>query len=137
MTLAGLSCFIIADITNPKSTPLELQATVPNYMIPFVPLLQQGEQPFSMFVDLKSKHNWVLDTLVYDTLSNLIKSLEEAVVKPALEMKAVLTSKKGGELPMRKVGDYLKSQDQRARAVDTDVVLDAPRAGTTPVNGEK
>src|SRR6266568_3488654 len=27
MTLAGLSCFIIADITNPKSSPLELQAT--------------------------------------------------------------------------------------------------------------
>jgi hypothetical protein len=29
--LAGLSCFVIADITNPRSAPLELQATVPNY----------------------------------------------------------------------------------------------------------
>ena len=27
--LAGLSKFVIADITNPKSSPLELQATVP------------------------------------------------------------------------------------------------------------
>jgi hypothetical protein len=36
-TLAGLSRFIIADITNPRSSPLELQATMPDYMIPFVP----------------------------------------------------------------------------------------------------
>jgi len=27
--LAGLSRFIIADITNPKSSPLELQVTMP------------------------------------------------------------------------------------------------------------
>jgi hypothetical protein len=38
MTLAGMSCFVIADITNPRSAPLELQATVPDYMIPFVPI---------------------------------------------------------------------------------------------------
>src|SRR5690606_6706595 len=45
-TLAGLSRFIIADITNPKSSPLELQATVPDYMIPFVPIIEEGEKPF-------------------------------------------------------------------------------------------
>jgi hypothetical protein len=33
--LAGMSKFIIADITNPKSSPLELQATVPEIMVPF------------------------------------------------------------------------------------------------------
>jgi hypothetical protein len=33
-TLAGLSRFIIADVTNPRSAPLELQATVPDYMVP-------------------------------------------------------------------------------------------------------
>jgi hypothetical protein len=32
--LAGLSKFVIADITNPKSAPLELQATVPEIMAP-------------------------------------------------------------------------------------------------------
>jgi hypothetical protein len=39
MTLAGMSLFIIADVTNPRSAPLELQAAVPNYMIPFVPII--------------------------------------------------------------------------------------------------
>src|SRR5205085_6657819 len=107
MTLAGLSCFIIADITNPKSTPLELQATVPNYMIPFVPIIQEGEHPFSMFQDLEGKFDWVLDILVYDTPSNLIKGLERAVVEPALEMRDKLLSKKVEQLRTRHIGDYL------------------------------
>src|SRR5260370_6180200 len=60
MTLAGLSCFIIADITNPKSSPLELQPTVPNYIPPFLPLIPQGEQPFPMFTDLQNRYrDWV------------------------------------------------------------------------------
>jgi hypothetical protein len=41
MTLAGMSRFIVADITAPKSVPLELQVTIPNYMVPFVPLSQK------------------------------------------------------------------------------------------------
>jgi hypothetical protein len=40
--LAGLSRFVIADITNPRSVPLELQATVPDYMVPFVTILQRA-----------------------------------------------------------------------------------------------
>ncbi len=107
MTLAGLSCFIIADITNPKSSPLELQATVPDYMIPFVPLIQKGEQPFSMFKDLKSKYNWVLDPLAYDTPSNLIKVLEIAVVKPALEKRAELLAKKVEQLRVRDIDEFI------------------------------
>ena len=58
-TLAGMSLFVIADITNPKSAPLELQATIPDYQIPFVPIMQEGETPFSMFADL-TKYPWVL-----------------------------------------------------------------------------
>src|SRR5215469_8721054 len=49
LTLAGMSRFIIADMTRPKSVPLESQVVVPNYMIPMVPIIQKGEEPFSMF----------------------------------------------------------------------------------------
>ncbi len=107
MTLAGLSCFIIADITNPKSSPLELQATVPNYMTPFAPIIQEGEQPFAMFTDLQNRYrDWVLDTLLYDTPSNLINLLERAIVKPALERQAVLTLIKAQRLRTRHIKDY-------------------------------
>ena len=107
LTLTGLSCFIIADITNPKSSPLELQATVPNYMIPFVPIIQKGEEPFSMFRDLIGKYNWVLNPLAYDTPSNLIKVLEKAVVKPALEKRKELFLKKMEQIQIMDIGDFL------------------------------
>jgi hypothetical protein len=75
--LAGLSRFIIADITNPKSSPLELQATMPEYMVPFVPIIQEDEAPFSMFRDLKQKYGeWVLDVLEYDSVAGLLRVLE-------------------------------------------------------------
>src|SRR6266704_274102 len=107
MTLAGLSCFIIADITNPKSSPLELQATVPNYMTPFVPIIQEGEQPFAMFTDLQNRYrDWVLDTLLYDTPSNLVNVLERAIVKPALERQAELLLIKAQGLRTRHIKDY-------------------------------
>ena len=56
--LANLSRFVIVDITNQRSTPLELQATVPDYMVPFAPILQEGEEPFAMFVDLQNKYDF-------------------------------------------------------------------------------
>jgi Pentapeptide repeats (8 copies) len=82
--LASLSKFVIVDITNPRSTPLELQATVPDYMVPFAPILQQGEQPFAMFVDLQNKYDWVLQPVVgYPSVDRLIEVLEDKVVRPA------------------------------------------------------
>ena len=42
--LAGLSKFVIADITNPKSSPLELQATIPEIMVPFQPIIAAGRE---------------------------------------------------------------------------------------------
>jgi uncharacterized protein YjbI with pentapeptide repeats len=84
--LAGLSRFIIADITKPRSSPLELQATMPDYMVPFVPILHEDEEPFAMFRDLQQKYGeWVLDVLKYDSAANLQKVLDKAVVKPALD----------------------------------------------------
>jgi len=82
--LCSLSKFVIVDITNPRSAPLELQATVPDYMVPFVPILQQGEDPFAMFVDLQNKYDWVLQPVVgYPTVDRLIEVLEDEIVRPA------------------------------------------------------
>ena len=82
--LANLSRFVIVDITNPRSTPLELQATVPDCMIPFVPILQNGEEPFAMFKDLQNKYDWVLKpVIVYPSVERLIEVLEDKIVGPA------------------------------------------------------
>ena len=109
--LAGLSRFIIADITNPKSSPLELQATMPDYMIPFVPIIQAHEKPFSMFQDLKQKYGeWVLDPLEYDTAQGLLDVFEDAVVAPAIEMATGLERTKAMGIRTRHVEDYKKAR---------------------------
>jgi uncharacterized protein YjbI with pentapeptide repeats len=82
--LAGLSRFVIADITNPKSTPLELQATVPEIMIPFVPIIEEGEKPFAMLNDLWIKHrDWVFEPLYYSSLDKLVGALDQEIIGPA------------------------------------------------------
>ena len=82
--LCGLSKFVIVDITNPRSAPLELQATVPDYMVPFAPILQEGEKPFAMFVDLQNKYDWVLKPVIsYSSVDRLIEALEDKIVRPA------------------------------------------------------
>src|SRR5262249_6799264 len=82
--LANLAHFAIADITNPRSTLLELQATVPDYMIPLVPILQQGETPMAMFLELQNRYDWVLaPIIVYPSVDRLIEVLEDKIVRPA------------------------------------------------------
>jgi uncharacterized protein YjbI with pentapeptide repeats len=106
-TLAGLSRFIIADITNPKSSPLELQAIMPDYMVPFVPIIHEDEEPFAMFQGLQHKYGeWVLDVLEYDSAANLQERLYKAVVKPALDKSDQLILKKAEAIRTRHISDY-------------------------------
>jgi hypothetical protein len=59
-TLAGMSMFVIVDVTNPKSTPLEMEATVKQFKIPYLPIIDASvdERPFAMMVDLQKNFHW-------------------------------------------------------------------------------
>ena len=82
--LAGLSRFVIADVTNPKSTPLELQATVPEIMVPFLPIIEEGEKPFAMLADLWIRHrDWMFEPLYYSSLDALVGALDKEIIGPA------------------------------------------------------
>lgn len=106
-TLAGISLFIIADITNPKSSPLELQATVPDYQIPFVAIIEEGERPFSMLSDLIGKYDWVLDTVItYPSRESLLAGFEQAILIPALKKRRELQMKKTAVLKTQSVEDF-------------------------------
>ena len=102
--LAGLSYFVIADITNPKSAPLELQATVPECMVTFVPILEKGEEPFTMLRDLWIKHrDWVLDPIRYPSIDRLVEVLDKEIINPAKARFAVLLARKAEELRIKDV----------------------------------
>jgi hypothetical protein len=99
--LAGISRFVIVDMTNPRSAPLELQATVPEFMLPFVPIIQAGEEPFSMFKDLYTKHSqWVLDPLEYDSGEQLVGVLQQAIIEPVVKIESEILQAR--EKPLRK-----------------------------------
>lgn len=111
VTLAGMSRFIIAEITKPKSVPLELQATIPNFMIPFVPIIQEGEEPFSMFQDLSHKYNdWVIDPVAYSSVEELVSAFDGAVIDPANERLRMLRSRKDTPLNIRHAKEYEKGR---------------------------
>jgi uncharacterized protein YjbI with pentapeptide repeats len=102
--LASLSRFVIVDITNPRSTPLELQATVPECMVPFVPILEKGEEPFAMFRDLWIKHrDWVLEPIRYPSVDRLIEALNDEIIYPAQERFAKLVARKVEEVRVKDI----------------------------------
>ena len=82
-TLAHMSRFIIADMTDPTSIAHELAYIVPNLpSVPFVPILQRTKREYSMFDSFRS-YPWVLPTYSYIDLIDLITSLREKVIEPA------------------------------------------------------
>jgi hypothetical protein len=110
-TLAGMCHFVVVDMSNPKSAPLELQATIPDYMIPFVPLIQRGFTPFSMFVDLWIKHKqWVLDPLEYVSVNDLISVMDAAIIQPAEQRHAELLLAKAQQMVIRRTSDFPKNE---------------------------
>ncbi len=77
-------------------------------MIPFVPILQDSESAFSMFANLQTKYDWVLDSLVYDSSQSLIDVLDDAVINLALKKRHELELRKARNTPTRHVSDYRK-----------------------------
>jgi hypothetical protein len=82
-TLAHLSRFIIADLTDPSRIPYELATVVPNTPVPVQPILLAGEKEFAIFADLRRRHSWVLKTHHYDTPAQLLADLSDRVIGPA------------------------------------------------------
>lgn len=108
-TLASISLFIIADITSPKSSPLELQAVVPDYQIPLVPIIQTGEEPFSMLSDLIGKHDWVLQPVIkYSSSYDLIRGFKEVILDRAWNKHQELLKKKSAIIETQSIDDFLE-----------------------------
>jgi uncharacterized protein YjbI with pentapeptide repeats len=110
-TIAGMCLFVIADITNPKSAPLELQATVPDYQMPFVTIIQEDEEPFSMFRDLWAKYNWVLQPVKYKSLPILLEVFKKAILDRAWAKHKELKRRKTQEIEVLSAEDFLKESE--------------------------
>jgi uncharacterized protein YjbI with pentapeptide repeats len=81
--IAGMAEFIVVDLTKASSVPLELQATIPDLMIPVIPIIQTGHQVFSMFSDLQRRYFWIQPTVSYKDVNQLVKYVDDAIVARA------------------------------------------------------
>jgi uncharacterized protein YjbI with pentapeptide repeats len=82
-TLARMSRFVVADITDAKSIPQELVSIVEQLpSLPVQPILKKGHKPWAMFDHIK-RYPWVLKLYRYATLDEFIPRLRERVISPA------------------------------------------------------
>lgn len=83
VTLAHLSRFVIADITDAKSIPQELQAIVPNLLsVPIQPIILAAQREYAMFEHFR-RYPSVLPLHEYASQDQLIAELPEKVIEPA------------------------------------------------------
>ncbi len=113
VALAHMARFIIADITDAKGIPQELQAIVPALpSVPVQPLILASQEEYSMFEHFQ-RYPWVLEPFRYYTRGELLDALNDKVLSPA-EQKAM---KKGPNQRGRQHEPSFADPGNRSQAV--------------------
>jgi hypothetical protein len=93
-TLAHMARFVIADITDAKSIPQELQRIVPDLpSLPVQPIILASQYEYGTFPDFRD-YPWVLAPYRYESTSELMSSLCERVVTPAATKAAEIAERR-------------------------------------------
>jgi len=82
-TLAGMSKFIIADLTDAKSVVQELQAIVPDFpSVPVRLIIIKSQKEPGMFDGIRP-YRWVLDgAFEYENPEEVIESISDNILNP-------------------------------------------------------
>jgi hypothetical protein len=91
---AALSRFVIADLSEPRSIPQELQAIVPNLQsVPVVPIINEGGREFATFDSIARRPNVVQPTIRYRGVADLETKLDDQIVAAAEETRRAVLPK--------------------------------------------
>ena len=92
-TLAHLARFVLADITDARSIPQELQAIVPHLpSVAVQPLLLASQHGYGMFEHFR-RFPSVLEPYLYEDQQHLLATLDHNVIDPAESKARELTSR--------------------------------------------
>ena len=84
VAFASLSRFVVADLSEPRTLPGEIEAIVPRLQsVPLVPLINRTGKEYAGFSSIKRRPNVVQPTFRYRDLEQLQQQLDEAIVQAA------------------------------------------------------
>jgi hypothetical protein len=81
---AGLSRFVIADLSEPKSVPAELATIVPHApSVPVIAIASRTTREYPLFDSLRDYGSVIKDVVRYTSEADLLRRLDAEVVEPA------------------------------------------------------
>jgi CHAT domain len=81
---AAVSRFVIADLSDPKSVPAELQAIVPQFpSLPVVPIIEAAQREYPVSDHILRRPSLVSPVVRYRDTADLLARLDEQVLAPA------------------------------------------------------
>jgi hypothetical protein len=73
-------------------------------MVPFQPIIEQGETPFAMLLDLWIKHrDWVFEPIEYPSVDRLIETIDAEIIGPAEARFDELVMRRAETMKVRRV----------------------------------
>jgi hypothetical protein len=73
-------------------------------MVPFQPIIEHGEKPFSMLQDLWITHrDWVFEPIEYSSVDRLIETMDAEIIEPAETRFNELVMRRAETLKVRRV----------------------------------
>jgi len=81
---AAVSRFVIADLSDPKSVPAELQAIVPQFpSLPVIPIIQADQREYPVSDHILRRGSVLEQVVKYRDLPHLLTILDAQVLQPA------------------------------------------------------
>jgi hypothetical protein len=88
--LASVSRFVIADLSDPKSIPAELQAIVPQFpSLPVIPIIEAGQDAYAVAEHILRRQS-VSSVVAYRDEAHLMTILDTGILAPAEKLRAAL-----------------------------------------------
>jgi hypothetical protein len=117
-TLAHLSRFIIADITEAHSIPQELEHIVPHLPSVLVqPILQADTTEYTMFEHYKW-YPWVLPIYRYQDIPSLLSSFKEHILKSVEQKEHEKDKTKALEEEVKNKNEKIRELEEKVRMLE-------------------